>query len=202
MQNNKNNIDCSVIILAAGQSRRMGYPKFTIPFNKKDSFLDVIIDQYHSFGCKNIITVLNNEGINYIEKQGHSYPNNVSFVTNLHLEYGRFYSIKLGLKKLPNTHPVFIHNVDNPFVNHDTLQKLISNLSFDYVTPSFKGRGGHPILISDRITQQIISQDENNLILSEFLKRFKKHRIEVDDRNILVNINTPEEYQLLKKQIN
>jgi len=198
----KKQINCSVVILAAGRSRRMKSPKFDLQYKNDLTFLDHTIKEYSTFGCEKIIIVLNKKGIEIINKNPIKYDDSIIFIENNHLYYERFYSIKLGLENLSNTHPVFIHNVDNPIISHNILQNLISNLSFDFITPSFKGRGGHPILISFKVAQQIISQEKNNLILSEFLKRFKKQRIEVDDKNILLNINTPEEYQLLKKQIN
>ena len=187
--------DCSVIILAAGHSSRMGSPKFALPFNKNSSFLEEIINQYNSFGCKKIVVVLNGEGISYIHKQAIKFSNNVVFVTNSHLEWERFYSIKLGIENLSNDFPVFIHNVDNPFVNQDVLSKLFSNSTANFIAPIYQGSGGHPILLSEKVGDKILSEKKNDIILSDFLKRFKKTTVEVNDKNILVNINTLKGYK-------
>ena len=188
--------DCSVIILAAGRSSRVGTPKFALPFKEDRTFLEEIVGQYHSFGCEKIIVVLNREGVEYLEKYTLNIPDNVVFVTNLHLEWERFYSIKLGVEAVAGSQPVFIHNVDNPFVNIEVLQKL--NLALvDMAVPLFNGRGGHPILISEHVQKQIQLEKKNDLIFSDFLTGFKKKVVDVDDENILVNINTKEAYDKL-----
>ncbi len=188
--------NCSAIILAAGRSSRMGEAKFALPFAVNKTFLEEIIYQFHSFGCKQIVVVLNEKGQDYIKNHRFIFPDNTLLITNKYLERGRFYSIKLGVHSIisENT-PVFIHNIDNPFVNHKVLQKLLSNNDSEYITPSYQDKGGHPILISKNIAQQIELEKENNVVLSEFLKKFKRKRIEVNDKNILININTPEDYK-------
>jgi CTP:molybdopterin cytidylyltransferase MocA len=198
----KKHSNCSVVILAAGRSSRMKSHKFALKFNKNKSFLDEIIAQYHSFGCKNIIVVMNNEGVRLIKNHLPHFPDGVIFIENKYIEYGRFHSIKLGLEAITNTFPVFIHNVDNPFVNPSVLQKLIAHSTFNFVAPTFKGQGGHPILISQIVKQQIQLEEKNNIILYDFLRRFEKQKIEADDKNILVNINTPEKYENFKFENN
>ncbi len=195
-------MNCSVIILAAGRSNRMGKAKFALPFSVNKTFLEEIIHQYHTFGCKQIIIVLNEKGQDYIKNHRFIFPDNTLLITNKYLERGRFYSIKLGVQSIisENT-PVFIHNIDNPFVNHKVLQKLLSNNDSGYASPAYQDKGGHPILISKHIAQQIFLDKENNIVLSEFLKKFKRKRIEVDDKNILVNINTPEDYQKWESEL-
>ena len=195
-------INCSVIILAAGRSNRMGKAKFALEFSVNKTFLEEIIHQYHSFGCKQIIIVLNEKGQDYIKNHRFAFPDNTLLITNKYLERGRFYSIKLGVHSINSENtPVFIHNIDNPFVNHKVLQKLLSINNSGYASPTYQDKGGHPILISKHIAQQILLDKENNIVLSEFLKKFKRKRIEVDDKNILVNINTPEDYQKWESEL-
>jgi len=190
-----NNNKYSVIILAAGRSNRMGSPKFAMVFNDKRTFLDEIIDRYNSFGCKDIVVVLNRDGITYLQKQKKKFPENVILTENTHLEWERFYSIKTAVLSLKNKFPVFIHNVDNPFVNHNVLKKLLTFSISDYVVPAYKNHGGHPVLLSPVVCEKIATEKQNDIVFSEFLKRFNKTKIEVNDKNILVNINTKEDYR-------
>ena len=192
---NKTYKQCSVIILAAGFSSRMGSPKFVMKFTKNKTFLDEIIQQYESFGCEKIVVVLNNEGFDYLKDKSVNFSNNVKLVKNRNPEWKRFYSIKLGLKTVSNEYPVFIHNVDNPFVNHEVLEKLFSSSSTDFVVPSYKNKGGHPILLSNHVVLEILSEKRNNIILSDFLKSFKKTYVTVNNKNILININSKNEYK-------
>ena len=186
----------SVIILAAGQSTRMGRPKFALKFDEKFTFLEKIITGYNSFGCRQIIVVLNEEGELYLKENPIKFFDNISIVTNFHLEWERFYSIKVGLKQLNPSSGAFIHNVDNPFVNIQVLKSLQGELAeTDYVVPFFKGRGGHPVLLSKKIIKHIIAEKSNELNFRGFLKRHTKKVVEVGNERVLVNVNTGKDYK-------
>lgn len=185
---------CSVIILAAGFSSRMGSPKFAIKFNGNKTFLEEIIQQYSDFGCQKIVVVLNKSGIDQLSNHNFTFPKHVILVENKHPEWERFYSLKIGIESINNDFPVFIHNVDNPFINHNTLQKLFSHSDKDYVVPVYQDKGGHPILISNKVGNAILLEKHNEMILSHFLNRFTKTRIQVNEKNVLVNINSKEKY--------
>ncbi len=186
--------NCSAIILAAGRSSRMGMPKFALQFSENRTFLDEIIDQYRIFGCKKIVVVINKEGLIFLQKRSKKFAGNIAFIENTHLDRERFYSIKLGIQNVENNFPVFIHNVDNPFIDQKVLERLYSLSSKDYIVPVFNGNGGHPILLSRNVAGEILKETKNDLIFSVFLKKFEKTRVDVRDKNILININTREEY--------
>lgn len=190
---------CAVLILAAGNSQRMESPKFALQYTKNQTFLEKIIQVYTEFGCKEISVVLNKEG-KLIADRLELQLKKTQIVLNEHPEWERFYSIKLGMQSLSKQHPVFIHNVDNPFVTRVLLESLISqDISAAYVVPTFDGKGGHPILISKRICQALALEKKNDLILSDFLKAYDQKRLAVNDAHILTNINTKEIYHQLFK---
>lgn len=190
---------CSVVILAAGKSSRMGLPKFALKFSDEHTFLEEIIYQYKKFGCQEIVVVLNEEGTNILEGKYLPISNDVIIVKNNHPEWERFYSIKLGIKSLKEKYPVFIHNVDNPFVNHAVLTSLYNEYEkTDYVIPKHKRRGGHPILISEKIITAIKSEKKNDLVLSDFLNNYTKKVVQVADEKVLTNINTEVAYLKFK----
>lgn len=188
----------SVVILAAGKSSRMGMPKFLLKYDENTTFLEHIIKKYEAFGCEQIVVVLNEEGANIINSRSVNFLDKVTLITNNHPEWERFYSIKLGLKALNEENLVFIHNVDNPFVNPVVLASLIENIfEFDYAVPTYKGRGGHPVLLSEKVILAIIEKKENNLNFKDYLSNYRKVIVKVNDKNILVNVNSKEEYNTL-----
>lgn len=187
----------SVIILAAGKSSRMGTPKWSLHFDKNTSFIEHIISEYYSFGCKDIILVINETDYPSFVQKNYSTFENFKLVINNHPEWDRFYSLKCGIQKLENTPFVFIHNVDNPFVNQDVLQELINKSELaDYISPQFEGKGGHPILLNERIINDIRNMPLNEMHFKEFLGRYTNHKVKVADKHILTNINSLEEYSL------
>ncbi len=192
--------NCSVIILAAGRSSRMGKPKFLLELDNGTSFLEYIVRQYEEFGIVNIVVVLNNDGIIQIKKYPQILTHKAQIVLNKHPEYGRFYSIKTGLQ-FCKTDFVFIHNVDNPFAKKKVLDKIYDAIiEADVIKPIIDGKGGHPVLISRKVIDFIVHEKQNDLNLNEVLQRFTTKRVEVQDNSILLNINSHNEFvEFMKK---
>jgi len=186
----------STIILSAGKSTRMGVPKFSLKFNKTTTFLENIINEYSTFGCEEIVVVLNPDSVAFLEQLKLKFPRNIKIAINEHPEWERFYSIKIGAKSLNSVIPVFISNIDNPFVNKKVIESLaLSSESADYVYPIFNGKGGHPFLLSAKVITDLSTEDKDQIHLKEFLGRYSKNTVEVNDEKILANINTHEEYR-------
>jgi len=194
-QKAQNPINYSAIILAAGKSSRMGKPKWSLKFDESSSFVEHIISEYYSFGCKEILLVINETDYSSFVEKKYTMPDNFKLVINKYPEWDRFYSLKLGVKGLSYLQPVFVHNVDNPFVNLNILDQLLKNMYVaDYIVPEYDGRGGHPILISNKIIEKVLSTKENILHFKEFMNHFSKTKINIDDKRILVNINSLDDY--------
>lgn len=192
----QNPINYSVIILAAGKSSRMGVPKWSLLFDKNTSFIEHLISEYYSFGCKEIILVINETDYSSFLEKKYKVTKTLHLAINPQPEWDRFYSLKLGVEKLSSDQLVFIQNIDNPFVNNSLLTKLLeSNENADLVVPEYNGRGGHPILINQQIVKTIKRNQENIQHFKEFLNQFTKKKIEVSDEKILVNINQLVDYQ-------
>lgn len=186
----------SVIILAAGKSERLGFPKLSLKYDDNQIFIEHIVNEYLEFGCKEVILVLNKIGNNSLRENQVILPEKVKIVINEHPDWHRFYSLKIGVKSLSEIQPVFIHNVDNPFVNHEVLMELFNHIEkADYLSPEFDGKGGHPIMLSLKIIHELRTIQEDQKHLKEFLNQFSKSKIKVNDEKVLVNINTMDEYR-------
>ncbi len=190
-----------VIILAAGNSERMGYPKFTNIYDNNISFLENIIFSYKKLGINKIVVVINSENKKYIEKNNINLGDS-KLIINKYPEKGRFYSIITGLKYFSDEKAIFLHNSDNPFAEKDVLEKLIENISNkNFVVPYYNQKGGHPILISKKIVDEIKIEKDESKNFKEVLKKFSKKIIVVNSNKILLNINTPEDYIIFRKNI-
>ncbi len=195
-QNDTIRKDFSAIILAAGNSSRMGFPKLALKYSDSQTFIEHITNEYDRFGCADIIVVVNAENHEYLNKHKILFNDKIKLVINEHPKWHRFYSLKTGVNSLCKKTKVFVHNVDNPFVNQDTLDLLIKHSeNADYISPEFKGRGGHPILLSEKIVSDLLLVKENQIHLKEFLSHYPKKKVKVVDKNVLVNINTLVDYR-------
>jgi len=195
-QNNEIIKDFSVIILAAGNSERIGFPKLSLKYDENTTFIEHIVKEYIQFGCEEIVLVVNEIGNKYLVDHDIRFEHNVKVVINKHPDWHRFYSLKIGVKSLSEAKSCFIHNVDNPFVNYNVLNELYNNLSNTvYISPVFEGKGGHPILLSKNIISDLKFVEEDQMHFKEFLNKYSKQEVKVNDKMILVNINTIEEYE-------
>jgi molybdenum cofactor cytidylyltransferase len=186
----KINESTAALILAAGESKRMNWPKSLLPFDKDRSFIDKIIDEYENFGINKIVITSNSDNAQMIEINP-----NVQVIKNEHPEYERFYSIKIGLEKVGDCQYCFIQNVDNPFICETILNVLFENrINNGCAIPVFQGKGGHPVLIGDEVITKIAQLNQYDLNFKDFLKDFPANRVEVDDDTVLININSPEDY--------
>ncbi|MFA5417328.1 MAG: NTP transferase domain-containing protein, partial [Bacteroidales bacterium] len=122
-------------------------------------------------------------------------PEWVKIIQNPTPEQGRLLSVQLGAGALSGNTPCFIHNIDNPFVEITLLQQLHRSLEeAGYVKPVFAEKGGHPILVSDKIIA--VLRDETNEFqdFKQLLNSFFGKRLEVECEEVLLNVNTQEEY--------
>lgn len=184
----------AVVVLAGGKSSRMGSPKPFLQMNRK-SFLETIVDGYKLLSVDHIVVVLNKQFKRFIPDRI-KHDKSVFVVLNNHTEKGKIYSLQLGLNRLKGIQNIFIHNIDNPFVELELLRVMLSKSNaYSYVLPLFEGRGGHPILISDSIVEVIIGLKCYEVNMRDVLKRFNRVEVLTDNNDVLTNINTWEDYE-------
>ena len=184
----------NALILAAGNSTRMNFSKPFLKFDQNITFIEQIINSYQKFNCNEIVIVVNNESKELIRKYQ---ADNITIVTNDKIELERFYSVKLGLQKMKSCDFCFLQDADNPFITKDILTYVYSeNLPDKFIVPSYKGQGGHPILLPETIITYLKSYPEQIANLKEVLGKFKNYKLEIPNKDILININTQEEYKM------
>ena len=190
---NSENIFC--IILSGGFSSRMKKHKALLPYTGDENFLQHLVNTYISAGVQNIIIVMN-AAINF---NGINQPNtNLTFVKNFHPEKGRMYSLQLGMNTVSETGYCYIQNIDTPFVSKNLIIDLYNNKDkADYITPVFENKGGHPILVSPAVINEIKQTENYEFNLKELLEKFSRYRVQVEDNHCLININKPEDYKKL-----
>ncbi|MEI6681365.1 MAG: NTP transferase domain-containing protein [Bacteroidota bacterium] len=190
-QNNVHaNQPVSAIILAAGNSVRMGSPKAQLPYGNGKTFAQQVTGNFLAYGCKPVILVVQ-EGVDFSGLQ----TENLVAVINRAVERGRSYSIHLGMQALPAGVNCFIHNIDNPFPSTGLLDRMFDALPPDgYTVPVYQGRGGHPILLGSKMIRTLQGQSEPG-DFRQAISGFARIEVPWLDGRILWNINTPEEYQ-------
>ncbi|MCK9220618.1 MAG: NTP transferase domain-containing protein [Bacteroidales bacterium] len=179
----------SALILAAGNSMRMGRDKASLPYGNGLTFAGQLISTYAQSGCSPITIVMNERSRLTIPSSGE-----VQLVVNKHVEKGRSWSIWLGLQKTPEGHSCYIQNVDNPYTDSALLLLLYKALSPKrYIVPMCDGKGGHPILLGCEIVDKL-RKNSNIPDLRKALLEFERFEVFFPDKRILLNLNTPDDY--------
>jgi CTP:molybdopterin cytidylyltransferase MocA len=194
----------SGILLAAGESKRM-QPAFK-PLLKwgKRTVIGECVHQMRNTQLADIFVVL---GHRSEEIRPRLAGTAVQFAVNEDYQKGMLSSIKTGLAMLgPNTDAVMIALVDQPMVKAGLMDKLIEAYgdgSKGIVIPTYKGKHGHPIIVSVSYVEEIMLLDEGNPDgLRAFINAHKNDWLEVpvETSAVIEDIDVPEDYQLLSKQ--
>lgn len=197
------------IILAAGESRRMGQPKQLLPFGDK-TMLECVIDAFRSPRVDEIRVVLGYKADEIAAKigpqAGTPVPPKIKMVTNARYRQGMFTSIQAGLRALPKkTRLVLIAVGDQPRLKRETVEMLIERFVEErhkILIPSYNGRQGHPPALRAKYAKEILAMDES-MTLKHFYAAHADDitRLVVEDEGSLVDIDDRETYEReLKKQ--
>ncbi|MEJ2054955.1 MAG: nucleotidyltransferase family protein [Calditrichaceae bacterium] len=186
----------SGILLAAGESSRMGRPKALLPY-EGITFIDSILNKFAETGCEPIITILGSHAEMICEK---TKVNSFHCFNNPHPEDGQLSSLKIAVKNLPENSLGFILAlVDHPMVKLDTYRKLFAMAQShpgNIIIPEFLGQKGHPVFFGRPFFNSIMDlplSDGARMVIRENPDEVKF--LPVDDEGILKDIDTPDEYR-------
>jgi len=135
------------MILAAGESKRMGEPKLLLPYGEK-TIIEAVIGNVVQSKAEDILVVLGSDR-EKIEEKIKDLP--VKVVFNPNFREGMLSSAQTGFQTLPeDTQCVLVFLGDQPAIPHDIIDKVIdayNRTKKGIVLPVYEGNRGHPVLI-------------------------------------------------------
>ena len=188
------------IILAAGESRRMGFPKMLLTFNGR-TMMENVIGNVTGSNVDNTMVVLGADRdmlIDLVEKFS------VKHCYNDNYKEGMLSSVKCGFRNLPaDFEAVLVFQGDQPLITPKVINTVIEAYRLSgkgIIIPVFEKKRGHPLLISRKYRNEIEKLDTREG-LRTLAYQFSDDVLEVetDDSGILRDFDTYEEY---KKEIN
>ncbi|MDI9471755.1 MAG: NTP transferase domain-containing protein [Tissierellia bacterium] len=183
------------VITAAGMSSRMGTFKPMLSIGSI-SVAQRIIATLQQSGVSQIVVVT---GYNADVLERHLAKSGVIFLRNENYENTEMFdSACIGLRYLrKKCSRILFTPVDIPLFRADTVEKLIKKRS-DVVFPICAGQQGHPILLSSRIIDLILDYSgEGGLAGALENLDISKDYVFIEDRGILFDADTPEEFEKL-----
>ena len=187
----------TAIVLAAGESRRMGRQKLLLPY-VGGTVVEYIVRQLQVCAVSDIIVVTgkDREGVEAVLA---SSP--VSFAFNAGYAQGMLSSVRRGIQAAPrDTDGYLIVLGDQPSLRTAVVNSIIAafreNRSAGIVVPIHQGRRGHPVLFSSTYREEVLSGlDDTGLrgLLGAHPEAVVE--VSVDSDAVLRDMDYPEDYQ-------
>jgi molybdenum cofactor cytidylyltransferase len=203
--------DLYAVILAAGESTRMGTDKALLPWPPAtpgsppagQTFLSAAIQALYPFSDKVIVVVGKNEN----NLGPVVYANGASLVRNPDAERGQFSSLQVGLQEVLNDgrDAAMVTLVDRPPARAATLQTLRSAFADAgndvwAVVPEYNRIHGHPFLVAREMIEAFLKAPPSaNARDIEHQNLRHISYVVVDDPLVTLNVDTPQEYAALSQ---
>lgn len=184
------------IILAAGESKRMGKPKPLLPFGDK-AIVETVVTNVIQSKADEALVVLGADP-EKIEEKIKDLP--VTITVNPHYKKGMLSSVQWGLNAIPeNIRGVLICLGDQPSIPPYVMDKVIEAFKSSkkgIVVPAFKKNRGHPVLIDVKYRKEIedLSPDVG-LRGVVYNHPGDTLEVEVDTPAVLRDIDNPNDYK-------
>ncbi len=188
----------AAILLAAGESSRMGRPKQLLDW-RGQALIAAQVEALLAARCRPVVVVLGAHD-REVRAAIPSRPD-VQIATNRNWREGRASSIRTGARAVPPTiDAVVVVSVDQP-TDAAVIETLES--AFDrspdarIAVPRHDGRNGHPPIFRAELLPQLQSVTERQEGLRALRRRHAERTIfvEMDNPIVTLNLNTPDAYR-------
>ena len=186
----------NALVLAAGESRRMGQPKPLLRFGAT-TFLEQIVSVLRHSDVDRITVVLGAraEAI----RAAVDLPD-VDIVVNEAYARGQLSSLIAGLQSAPpQTEAILLCLVDNPFITTSAVNCVIRafrETGKPIIVPVASNRRGHPALFARAVFPELLNAPADQgarAVVTAHADRVQE--VDVRDSSVLVRIDTPEDYR-------
>jgi molybdenum cofactor cytidylyltransferase len=175
------------VILAAGASKRLGFPKALARFGEKTA-LQIAVENCRSLARP--IVVLGAEA----RRIRPHVPKRCRIVVNRSWRRGQLSSLLAGMKRVPLNASVMLYPVDYPLLTRATIDRLARAVGRKpIVVPSFRRRGGHPVIFAPSIRRELEQAETAREVVYRDLKRIRF--VIVRSAAIWLDIDTPAAYR-------
>jgi molybdenum cofactor cytidylyltransferase len=186
----------SAILLAAGQSKRMGKPKQLMPLGKH-TLLEQAVDNLLNSSVGETIVVVGHKAEEITEIIA---KKPVKIVLNPDYQQGMSTSIIAGLIMVdPRSRAVMLALGDQPLVASRTINQLIEAFKKNkkgIAVPTYQGRRGHPIIFDIKYKSELFKL-KGDIGGREIIRDHPDDvlKVAVDSESVVSDIDTQEDYK-------
>jgi molybdenum cofactor cytidylyltransferase len=191
------------VILAAGDSTRMGFPKALLLTPAGRPFVASIADTFAAAGITDIVVVTGRDHDRIADALAHErLPVSPRVIRNPDPSRGQLSSLLLGIESVPADAPAAVVTlVDVPLVTAETVRLVISEWQRTHapiVRPAIGERHGHPVVFDRCLFHKL-----RNAPLDAGAKAVVRAHaddivnVAVADAGCLIDVDTPRDYEAL-----
>ena len=184
------------VLMAAGESTRMGRPKPLLPWDGR-TLVEYQVRSLASAGASQVVVVLGHAALDVVTHVRGS--DALRILINPHYREGKTTSIKLGLREVGrDAAGVLLLAVDQPRPVELLRHLLHEHEAGALITqPVYQGGGGHPVLFHRSLLPELLEISEEKQGIREVMDRHRAqvHQVAVDSPVVRLDVNTWEEYQ-------
>ena len=189
------------VILAAGQSRRMGRNKMLLPYGTSTVVETIVSEVTACSAVTDVVVVTGHEPDRIAALLA---PSPARCVFNpAYATAEMLVSLQVGVRALSaEMQAALIVPGDHPRLRRDVIQHVIDEYQPGaLVIPSYQMKRGHPILIDRMWWADLLALPET-ASLREFIRAHEEHirYVVVETDSVLKDIDTPDEYQGLFRE--
>lgn len=185
------------VVLAAGQSRRMGTQKLLLPY-RGTTVIDHVLAQVSHSPVDCVVVVVGQDPLVTEVVRGHA----VQVVANPDPHGDMLSSARCGVLALPPECEAVVFALgDQPLLDPATVACMVDahrSTGCGIIVPTYAGRRGHPLLVSLRYREEMLTRYENEGLRG----LLQAHPLDVqalpaDSDSVLSDLDTPEDYEWL-----
>ncbi|HVB99331.1 MAG TPA: nucleotidyltransferase family protein [Candidatus Dormibacteraeota bacterium] len=178
-------------ILAAGESRRMGFPKALLPF-RGGTFLEHLIEvtAHPRMGARRVVIGAHEEQIRQSVALAPG-----DWVVNPEWRKGQLSSIRAAIGSLSGveTEGILLALVDHPFVTRrvvEIMMEAFDRLPGSIVIPTCRNRRGHPVIFPARFFPELCAaSDDIGARAVVWAHAGEATEVPIDEEGILLDID-------------
>ncbi|MCH8995240.1 MAG: nucleotidyltransferase family protein [Chloroflexi bacterium] len=185
----------AAILLAAGESARMGRPKPLLPWGGV-TLIEYQVGELRAAGVDDLIVVLGHAA----DEVRPRVPQGTRIVVNEAYREGRASSLRAGASALADdADPIVVLSVDQPRPR-DVIETLLAahrEHAATITVPIAQGRRGHPVVLAGSLLPELRAASEESQGLRGVIAAHQDELFEVELASpaVLLDINTPEQYE-------
>lgn len=185
------------VLLAAGESSRMGRPKPLLPW-RGTTMVEYQMNSLLQGGCDRVIVVTGK----YDSEMAPLLTDRPGVIRAYNPNYaeGKATSVETGIREVPDgVKSIVLLAVDQPRPAWviERLLKVHTEFGASATSPGHGGHGGHPLVFDSSLREKLAAVTEAEEGVRSIFKQtdLNHHRVEFESAIVRLDINTPEAYK-------